>query len=152
MHAEACPHLERTVSEIARLGARPAVALNPHTPLELLEYILPQLHMAVIMSVNPGFGGQGFIPFCMDKVGGLSEMIRGRNLATLIEVDGGVSPENAGELVRRGADVLVSGAAFFSYRSYKARLQAFLKGRAPAGNRLRGPKGTEGAVSVRVRA
>jgi ribulose-phosphate 3-epimerase len=146
VHAEACPHLERTVSEIARLGARPAVALNPHTPLEFLEYILPQLHMVLIMSVNPGFGGQGFIPFCADKVGRLSEMIRRRNLSTLIEVDGGVSPENAGELVRRGADVLVSGSAFFSYRSYKARLQAFLKAAPRPESGSEDATGTKAAV------
>ncbi|MFN2343740.1 MAG: ribulose-phosphate 3-epimerase, partial [Desulfonatronovibrio sp.] len=111
VHAEACTHLERTVSEIARLGVKPAVSLNPHTPIGVLEYILPQLHMVLIMSVNPGFGGQKFIPFSMEKIRKLKEMIRAAGADTLIQVDGGVTPDNANELTLAGADVLVSGSA-----------------------------------------
>jgi len=98
VHAEAETHLERTVSEIARLGARPAVALNPHTPLALVEYLLPQLYMVLIMSVNPGFGGQKFIPFCLDKTRRLKDMITARGAETLIEIDGGVTLENGAAL------------------------------------------------------
>jgi len=126
VHAEACTHLERTVSEIARLGAKPAVALNPHTPLDVVEYLLPQLHMVLIMSVNPGFGGQKFIPFCLEKIERLAGMIRDRGSHALIQVDGGVTLDNTGELVRRGANVLVSGSAFFNHPPYGQRHRAFL--------------------------
>ncbi len=126
VHAEACRHLERTLSEIARLGARPAVALNPHTPLEILEYVLPRLDMVLIMSVNPGFGGQKFIPFSMEKIRRLKSMIAARDCKTLIQVDGGVTPENTGELVQCGADVLVSGSAFFAHPPYRERLKTFI--------------------------
>ena len=115
VHAEATPHLDRAVAEIARLGAKPAVALNPATPLDAVEYLLPQLHMVLIMSVNPGFGGQAFIPYCLDKVRNLRLMAQARGLDTLIQVDGGVSLDNAKSLVQAGADVLVSGSAFFSH-------------------------------------
>ena len=126
VHAEATVHLERTVAEIARLGALPAVALNPATPLSMVEYLLPQLHMVLVMSVNPGFGGQSFIPFSLDKVRALKAMIAGRGLSTLIQLDGGVTVENCGELVRAGADILVSGSAFFSHPPYGERHKAFL--------------------------
>jgi len=125
VHAEATVHLERAVAEIARLGAKPAVALNPATPLSAVEYLLPQLYMVLVMTVNPGFGGQSFIPFCMQKVRDLSTMIANKGLATLIQVDGGVSPDNVADLVEAGADVLVSGSAFFSHPPYKARKEAF---------------------------
>ena len=126
VHAEAETHLERTVSEIARLGMRPAVALNPHTPLSVVEYLLPQLHMVLIMSVNPGFGGQSFIPFCIDKVRKLDLMIQRAGADTLIQVDGGVTPDNIAELRRAGADVFVSGSAFFGHPPYGERHQAFM--------------------------
>ena len=106
VHAEAETHLERAVSEIARLGMRPAVALNPHTPLSAVEYLLPQLHMVLVMSVNPGFGGQSFIPFCIDKVRKLDLMIQRAGADTLIQVDGrghpgqhrGTAPGRGGRL------------------------------------------------------
>ncbi len=126
IHAEAETHLERAVSEIERLGAKPAVALNPHTPLSFIEYLLPQLYMVLIMSVNPGFGGQKFIPFTIEKIRRLREMIEKRGLNTLIEVDGGVSPDNAATLVEAGANVLVSGSAFFNYPPYSERLKVFM--------------------------
>jgi ribulose-phosphate 3-epimerase len=125
VHAEATTHLDRTLSEIERLGAKPAVALNPATPLRVIEYVLPRLSMVLIMSVNPGFGGQSFIPYSLDKVRALRRMIDDRGLSTLIQMDGGVTVENCGELTRAGADVLVSGSAFFSSPPYGKRHEAF---------------------------
>jgi ribulose-phosphate 3-epimerase len=125
VHAEASTHLERTVSRIRELGAKPAVSLNPHTPLCQIEYLLPQLFMVLIMSVNPGFGGQSFIPFCLDKVKDLKEMILKKEASTLIQVDGGVDLSNARSLVQSGADILVSGSAFFSHPPYAERFKAF---------------------------
>ena len=125
VHAEACTHLERTVAEIRRLNMRCGVALNPHTPLDCLEYILDELDMALIMSVNPGFGGQAFLPFSVRKIRELREKVHARGLNTLIQVDGGVTPENTGELVAAGADVLVSGSAFFKFPPYAERLKTF---------------------------
>ncbi|MGD9609512.1 MAG: ribulose-phosphate 3-epimerase [Desulfovibrionaceae bacterium] len=131
VHAEATVHLERTVAEIARLGADPAVALNPATPLCAVEYLLPQLAMVLIMSVNPGFGGQSFIPFCLDKVRELAALRAKHGLSFRIQVDGGVTPENTPALTSAGADVLVSGSAFFGHPPYKERLHAFLAAAAP---------------------
>jgi ribulose-phosphate 3-epimerase len=127
VHAEATAHLERAVSEIARLGAKPAVALNPATPLCAVEYLIPQLDMILIMSVNPGFGGQKFIPFSIDKVRELAAMIRAKGARALIQLDGGVTPENARELVEAGAGVLVSGSAFFGFPPYAKRLGDFYR-------------------------
>ena len=125
VHAEATVHLERAVAEIARLGAKTCVTLNPATPLDMVEYLLPQLDMVLLMSVNPGFGGQSFIPFTLEKVRRLRAMIDQRGLSTRIQLDGGVTVENCAELVRAGADVLVSGSAFFAHPPYAQRLQAF---------------------------
>ncbi|MBG0790770.1 MAG: ribulose-phosphate 3-epimerase [Desulfovibrionaceae bacterium] len=125
VHAEACNHLERVCSQIAETGAKPAVALNPHTPLELVKYLLPQLYMVLIMSVNPGFGGQKFIPFCKDKVRELKAMIDAAEAETLIQIDGGVTLDNARELTEAGVDVLVSGSAFFKHPPYDERHKAF---------------------------
>jgi len=133
VHAEATPHLERAVAEIARLGAKPAVALNPATPLSAVEYLLPQLSMVLVMSVNPGFGGQSFIGFSMEKIRSLRAMIDARGLDTLIQVDGGVTLDNCAEIVRAGADVLVSGSAFFGYPPYGERHRAFEAAAAAAG-------------------
>jgi len=140
VHAEADMHLERTVSEIARLGARPAVALNPHTPLSVIEYLIPQLHMVLIMSVNPGFGGQEFIPFSLEKIRRLKEMIEIQGAETMIEVDGGVTPENAALLARAGADVLVSGSAFFGFPPYRERHETFM---SVVSGELKRPKSRE---------
>lgn len=125
VHAETCDHLERVCAQIAETGAKPAVALNPHTPLETIKYLIPQLYMVLIMSVNPGFGGQKFIPFCKDKVRELRGMIDEAGAETLIQIDGGVTLENARELTEAGVDVLVSGSAFFGYPPYDERHQAF---------------------------
>jgi len=125
VHAEACTHLERVCTQIAETGAKPAVALNPHTSLESIRYLLPQLYMVLIMSVNPGFGGQKFIPFCLDKVKELKGMITEAGADTLIQIDGGVTAENARELTEAGVDVLVSGSAFFGHPPYAERLKTF---------------------------
>jgi ribulose-phosphate 3-epimerase len=127
VHAEACDHLERVCAQIAEAGAKPAVALNPHTPLDMVRYLIPQLSMVLIMSVNPGFGGQKFIPFCMDKVRELKGMITEAGSDTLIQVDGGVTLDNARALCDAGADVLVSGSAFFGFPPYGERHAAFRK-------------------------
>jgi ribulose-phosphate 3-epimerase len=126
VHAEAETHLERTVNEIARHGVKPAVALNPHTPLAQVEYLLPQLHMVLLMSVNPGFGGQNFIPFSLQKLKQLKAMTMQHRADTIIQIDGGVTLDNAAQIVRAGADVLVSGSAFFAYPPYSERHQTFL--------------------------
>jgi ribulose-phosphate 3-epimerase len=121
VHAEATVHLERTVSEIRRLGCQCGVALNPATPLDAVSYLLPQLDMVLVMSVNPGFGGQSFIPFSRTKIRELSAMIKQSGAETLIQVDGGVNLDNAGDLIALGADILVSGSAFFNHPPYAKR-------------------------------
>ena len=113
VHQEACPHLHRTVQAIRALGCRAGVALNPATPLVTLEEIAADLDLVLVMSVNPGFGGQSFIPSSVGKVRRLRQMLDGLGSRALIEVDGGVSPDNARALVDAGADVLVAGSAVF---------------------------------------
>ena len=113
VHQEACPHLHRTVQAIKALGCRAGVALNPATPIGTLEDILADLDLVLVMSVNPGFGGQAFIPGSVGKVRRLRQMLDGLRTRPLIEVDGGVSPDNARQLVDAGADVLVAGSAVF---------------------------------------
>lgn len=127
VHAEACVHLERTVSEIRNLGAQCAVALNPHTPLQTVEYLLPQLDMVLLMSVNPGFGGQKFIPFTIDKIRMLRAMLDEAGSTARLQIDGGVTPENIAELVDCGADTFVSGSAFFGFPPYAQRHGFFLE-------------------------
>lgn len=127
VHAESTRHLDRTVAEIRRLGVKAAVALNPHTPLDVIRYVLPRLDMVLVMSVNPGFGGQSFIPGSTGKIRELREMIREQGGGTLIQVDGGVTLDNARELRRAGADVLVSGSAFFKHPPYSERHGQFLE-------------------------
>lgn len=114
VHYEACPHLHRTVQQIKATGARAGVALNPHTPVHLLEDILLELDLVLIMSVNPGFGGQKFIYQTIPKVRKLAEMITTKNLSTVIEIDGGVGLQNAEELLKAGARVLVAGSSVFN--------------------------------------
>lgn len=114
VHYEACTHLHRTVSAIHDAGMKAGVTLNPHTPVSLLEDILQDVDMVLLMSVNPGFGGQKFIENTLSKVSRLKEMIQKRNLSTLIQVDGGVNLETGKRLVDAGADVLVAGNAVFA--------------------------------------
>jgi ribulose-phosphate 3-epimerase len=114
VHYEACIHLHRVVEEIKKAGMKAGVTLNPHTPVTFLEDILHELDMVLLMSVNPGFGGQKFIEHSVQKVSDLKEMILRKNLSTLIEVDGGVNFETGKRLVDAGADVLVAGNFIFS--------------------------------------
>ncbi len=114
VHYEACVHLHRVIDEIKKAGMKAAVTLNPHTPIALLEDILHELDMVLLMSVNPGFGGQRFIDHSIKKVTALKEMIVKNNLSTLIEVDGGINLETGKRLVNAGADVLVAGNFVFS--------------------------------------
>jgi ribulose-phosphate 3-epimerase len=111
---EACTHLHRTVSEIRNLGMRAGVALNPHTPVSLLKNILPFIDMVLIMTVNPGFGGQSFIMESYNKIAELRNMIDTRGFNVLIEVDGGIDTSNAERLVSTGVNVLVAGNSVFS--------------------------------------
>lgn len=113
VHVEAVDHLHRTVHEIKKLGMKAGVSLNPHTPVHLLVEIIADLDLVLIMSVNPGFGGQKFIPSSLEKVKKLKELILANNSGAMIEVDGGVDFSNAGELVKAGVDVLVAGNTIF---------------------------------------
>lgn len=111
---EACNHLHRTVTEIRRLGMKAGVALNPHSPVILIKDILPYIDMVLLMTVNPGYGGQTFIPGSINKIGELRSMIDEGGYEVLIEVDGGVDLHNAPMLVHAGVDVLVAGSTVFS--------------------------------------
>ncbi|MFO8087899.1 MAG: ribulose-phosphate 3-epimerase [Bacteroidales bacterium] len=114
VHYEASTHIHRTIQRIHDLGMKAGVALNPHSPVHLLEDIITDLDMVLIMSVNPGFGGQKFIDRAYSKISKLRELIKRNNANTLIEVDGGVTVANAGSLVAAGADVLVAGSTVFN--------------------------------------
>ena len=118
VHVEACTHLQRTVSRIRELGLKAGVVLNPATPLTSLEYILADVDLVMIMGVNPGFGGQSFIPATLEKLRRLSGMIRECNPGIGIEVDGGVSPDTIAEISRAGANIFVSGSAIYSCSEY----------------------------------
>jgi ribulose-phosphate 3-epimerase len=113
LHVEAMPHLHRAVAHLAKRGVKPGVVLNPATPLSALEEILPDVHHVLVMSVNPGFGGQSFIPGSLDKLRRLRAMIDGRGLAVRIEVDGGIHHGNVREVVAAGAEIVVAGNAVF---------------------------------------
>jgi ribulose-phosphate 3-epimerase len=132
VHAEGAVHLHRTVHRIKDLGKRVGLALNPATPAEVLEEILPDLDLVLVMSVNPGFGGQKFIKAVLPKIRRVSEMIRNLNPACELEVDGGIDPQTAPLAVEAGAGVLVAGNAIFGARdgvaAATARLQASLAG------------------------
>ncbi|HKB06730.1 MAG TPA: ribulose-phosphate 3-epimerase [Candidatus Polarisedimenticolia bacterium] len=124
VHQEAVPHLHRTVQLIRDCGAAPGVALNPATPIDLLEDILSDVDYVLLMSVNPGFGGQRFIPSVMAKVGALRERLDASGCRARIEVDGGVGPDNIVALREQGADILVAGSAVFDGRDPKGRARA----------------------------
>lgn len=123
VHAEASVHLHRTVQRIKEKGVKAGVSLNPATPLLSLDCILSDLDMVLLMSVNPGFGGQDFIPFVIDKIKTLKNIINERRLNVLIEVDGGVKLNNAKEIALAGADVLVMGSAFFNTKDYSGLMK-----------------------------
>ena len=124
VHVEACRHLHRTIQSIKDAGVRASVVLNPATSLHALDEILPEVHMVLLMSVNPGFGGQRFLPATLDKIRALREQIEQRRLPVSIEVDGGVKADNAAEICAAGADVLVAGTAIFGQPDYGAAIQS----------------------------
>lgn len=124
VHVEACTHLQRTISEIKELGLKAGVTLNPGTPLTTLEYVLNDVDLVLIMSVNPGFGGQKFIPFTLQKLNDLHEMRLRKNATAEIEVDGGVTLSNAKDIMEAGAEVLVSGSSVFG-GDIEANVKAF---------------------------
>jgi len=119
VHQEASTHLHRTVQLVREKGARPGVALNPATPLESLQWVLDDLDLVLIMSVNPGFGGQQFIAAALEKVTRLKSMIRERGLSTLIQIDGGVNASTIGRISRAGVDVFVAGSAIYGSENYR---------------------------------
>ncbi len=124
VHYEACRHLHRVIQQIKGLGLKAGVALNPATPVTMLEDILPEVDMVLLMSVNPGFGGQSYIPETTEKIARLAEMLKARGLALDIEVDGGITAENAAVPARAGANVLVSGTGVFGRADYAAAIAA----------------------------
>jgi len=124
VHQEAVPHLHRTVQLIKSLGKQAGVSLNPATPVETLDVILDQLDLVLVMSVNPGFGGQAFICSALDKIRALRQRITQRGLATELQVDGGIKVDNIREVVAAGADVLVAGSAVFNADDYAATITA----------------------------
>lgn len=113
VHYEACTHLHRTLQAIKDAGMKAGVALNPHTPISLLENVIRDIDLVCVMSVNPGFGGQKFIENTYDKVAALNSLIIRKGATTLIEIDGGVTNKNASQLIEKGADVLVAGSYVF---------------------------------------
>lgn len=139
VHVEACPHLHRTVAQIRELGKKAAVVLNPATPLESLRWILPDVSMVLLMSVNPGFGGQSFIPSTLQKVAELRRMIDEAGLDVDIEVDGGLKVDNVDQVTKAGANVLVAGAGIFATPDYAATIAAMRqraeRGQADGGHR-----------------
>ena len=120
VHAEAGPHLDRSLQTIRTLGKRAGVSLNPSTPASVLKHVLDRLDLVLVMTVNPGFGGQAFIPAMLDKISEVRDMVRGRNID--IEVDGGITAANAADVVRAGANVLVAGSAIFRGEDYAASI------------------------------
>ena len=125
VHVEAATHLHRLIQNIREhKDVKAGVSLNPATPLETLDYILGDIDMVLIMSVNPGFGGQAYIPSATDKIRKLRKMINDLKLTVEIEVDGGVKPENAAEVAAAGADILVAGSAVFGAKDYAAAIRA----------------------------
>jgi ribulose-phosphate 3-epimerase len=111
VHAEACAHLDRTLSHIRELGCKAGVALNPHTPADVVQHVIDRLDLILVMTVNPGFGGQAFIPAMTDKIAKIDDMIDGRDI--IIEVDGGITADKVGTVVQAGACALVAGSAIF---------------------------------------
>jgi len=124
VHIEACPHLHRNIQQIKSLGMQAGVAVNPHTPVESLKDILEDIDLVCLMSVNPGFGGQSFIPHTLNKIKRLREMIDEQSLKVKIEIDGGVTLDNAKAILEAGADVLVAGNTVFRSADPRATIAA----------------------------
>jgi ribulose-phosphate 3-epimerase len=127
VHVEASPHLHRTIQHIKALGKKASVTLNPHTSLDSIKYVLEDVHQVLIMSVNPGFGGQSFIPNVLPKIRDLRAELRQRKLEVDIEVDGGIKPDNVAEVTAAGANVIVAGSAVFDSKDYAATIAALRK-------------------------
>lgn len=126
VHAEACKHLDQTIRDIKREGLMAGVALNPATPLDVLDYILPELDMVLLMTVNPGYGGQRMIPYTLDKIRQLRDYVDENGLICDIEVDGGVKLDNVDEFLEAGANVIVSGSGVFC-GDLAGNVEAFLE-------------------------
>lgn len=132
VHYEACKHLHRTISYIKSLGMKAGVSLNPATNIDVLDYVLEDLDLVLIMSVNPGFGGQSFIPSALDKIKNLKKKIEERNLNVIVEVDGGVKTTNVKDVIEAGAELIVSGSDIFAdkenrIKAYKDIFKSFEK-------------------------
>jgi len=125
VHLEACKHLHRNIQQIKDLGMKAGVALNPHSPIHLLQDVLSEVDLVLIMSVNPGFGGQHFIPYSLQKIQALNKLKQQNNYQFLIEVDGGVTLENAKALIDAGTDVLVAGSSVFKSANPLETIQLF---------------------------
>lgn len=123
VHVEACNHLHRNVQQIKALGMKAGVAINPHTPVSVLQDIIQDVDLVCVMSVNPGFGGQSFIPHTLQKIKALKQLIVEKNATALIEVDGGVSEVNAASILAAGADVLVAGSTVFKAADPEAMIK-----------------------------
>jgi ribulose-phosphate 3-epimerase len=133
VHVEACPHLHRTIHLIKEQGVKAGVVLNPHTPVEMIQHIIEDVDLVLLMTVNPGFGGQKFIPSVLPKIRQVAQFVKERNLSVEIEVDGGINAETARLCVEAGANVLVAGSAIYNERDRAAAIRA-----------LRGPYKAEG--------
>jgi ribulose-phosphate 3-epimerase len=127
VQVEACPHLHRTVQHIKASGAKAGVVLNPSTPIESLAWILEDVDYVLVMSVNPGFGGQKFIPNSISKIKALRKLIEDRGLSALVEVDGGINETTIAAVAAAGADVLVAGSAIFGSKDYRRTIERFRK-------------------------
>lgn len=125
VHIEACTHIHRTIQRIKQLGMKAGVSLNPGTPVSVIESIIDDVDMVLIMSVNPGFGGQKFIPYSLSKIAQVREMAKARNKKLLIQVDGGVDLSNVEEVINAGANVIVAGSAVFSASDLDQRVADF---------------------------
>lgn len=132
VHAETCPHLHRTVELIRQSGCRPGVVLNPATPVCVLDWILEHIDFVLVMSVNPGFGGQDFIENSLEKIHALRQNIARRGLSTLVEVDGGVNPDTIARIAAAGTDAFVAGSAVFGSPDYRQTIEAMRKTAAGA--------------------
>lgn len=129
VHIEACPHLHRNIEQIKSLGLQAGVAVNPHTPVSLLTDIIADIDLVNLMSVNPGFGGQQFIPHTLNKIRELRKMIHERHLNVKIEIDGGVTVENASSILEAGADILVVGSTVFRSKAPKETIRKLINAR-----------------------
>jgi len=127
VQVEACVHLNRTIQMIKEYDVQPGVVLNPSTPLSSIEWVLDDVDFVLIMSVNPGFGGQAFIPSSLEKIRALRNMLQDRGLSTLIQVDGGVNEKTIAEISQAGVDVFVAGSAIFRSKDYKKTIESLRK-------------------------